>query len=232
MKWLYVILFLVLLHPLWADTIILKNGNRLEGIVKKQGDHVHITLPYGTLVIPRDQIKSIILGMTALDQYNQKIFLLDPKDVDARYDLAMWCKENGLYTQFKKELEMVLIISPDHEKARQALGYERHQGRWVTQDEAMAIQGYIQHKGQWMHPNKYYAIVVEEFKKELEEERYARKVLQQKLEENLAQQMAQFQERLQERLLAIEKDIIKMNAQLDQLAREVSRPRYIYVKKD
>jgi len=43
-----------------ADTLILKNGNRLDGQIVKQTDRaVTIQLPFGTITLPREQIASI-----------------------------------------------------------------------------------------------------------------------------------------------------------------------------
>ena len=208
-----------LLTGLSADVIFLKNGGRLEGIVKDEGDKVHITLPYGTMVIPKTQIQEIVMSITALDQYRQKMALIDPKDPESIYRLAIWCKENRLSNQYRKALEQVLHLNPNHEEARKELGYERHEGRWITHDEAMAIKGYIKYKGEWITQGQYQINLVEELKKAFQEERALRQEMESRLKI------------MEHQIASLERELEKAAQKLEEVAREASKPRYIIYRK-
>ncbi len=48
-------------HLVWADTILLKNGNRLQGkVVSESGDDVVIEVAFGKLTLPKNQIAKIM----------------------------------------------------------------------------------------------------------------------------------------------------------------------------
>jgi len=95
-------------------------------------------------------------------EFEKKKTSLDASDAQAHYDLALWAKANGLKTDYKRMLRKVIKIDRDHADARQLLGYEMFDGKWVTarekerllkkKEEAdMAAKGLRKWKGEW-HP--------------------------------------------------------------------------------
>lgn len=143
-----------------ADIVILKNGKRLEGRVEEAGDSIVIHLRHGSVKIRRDRIESIVKKTTALDEFHEKAEALEAKaaaeklDGPARaelwYELAGWALEQDLPRSRLDALQQTLAADPDHAKAREALGYVRFDGRWVTGAERHRAMGLVQYEGQWV----------------------------------------------------------------------------------
>ncbi len=58
--------------------------------------------------------------------------------VDAQYALGLWCDEHGLKEQAKAHLTAVTRLDPKRENAWKKLGYKKHEGRWITDDQLAA----------------------------------------------------------------------------------------------
>lgn len=202
-----------------ADIIFLKNGGKLEGKVTEKGNAVEIELPTGILTIPRSQIKNIERAVSKIDMYRQYKTLLTPADVEGHYQLAIWCRENKLSDYYEEELQMVIAENPDHEQARQGLGYERYENRWVTRDEAMALRGYVKFRDNWVKPEERDAVLIDEITQNLEQE----KRLRQLAEKRLAQ--------AEQRLYLIEMELARLNGTVAQLSEEVKRRQYVIIKR-
>lgn len=213
----FILLAIILLTTIEADVVILKNGGKLRGIVKKQTKNkVIITLPYGTLIVEKRLIKKIIRSITPLDIYNEKSSQLKNEDLEGHYNLALWCKENGLYIQHKKELEHIIRLDSTHEKARKALGYQYINGRWVSYEEAMKIKGYVEHKGKWITREEFYRKSLQEIKKQLKEEKYYRIALEEKLKA------------ARTKIYSLEKELHTLIGRVKEIAKKCNQPRYIY----
>src|SRR5688572_23750074 len=52
-------------------------------------------------------------------------------DVSALIKTADWAKEHGLLTEWRRLLQRVLALAPEHEAANQAVGNVKHEGRWM-----------------------------------------------------------------------------------------------------
>lgn len=46
--------------------------------------------------------------------------------------------------------ERILSAQPDHERARRELGFVRHEGKWMTEDEFHAATGHVKFEGRWV----------------------------------------------------------------------------------
>jgi hypothetical protein len=69
--------------------------------------------------------------------------------VEAQWELAEFCRTNGLPKLRELHLRQILELDPDHSASRVALGYTKHNGKWTTQKEKMAAQGYFYHDGNY-----------------------------------------------------------------------------------
>lgn len=123
-----------------ADAIHLKDGRRLEGeIVEDTGDYVTIRMKYGTIRVAKRDIEKIEEGKTIRQIYEEKASQIADDDADGHFDLALWCEENLLFEEQRKHLEHVILIEPDHAAAREKLGYELVDGRWVKVEKPILI---------------------------------------------------------------------------------------------
>ena len=82
--------------------------------------------------------------------YQERAKKLDTEDATGHYRLGLWCDKKGLPDEARLEFEKVVALDPDHEGARQALGYVRFKARWLSHDEAMKAKGLVRHEGAWM----------------------------------------------------------------------------------
>jgi formylglycine-generating enzyme required for sulfatase activity len=134
---LLVLLLVSLSTRVQADTVYLKGGGRIDGkIVKQDETWVHVeTRKFGVQKIRRQNILRVL---TAEDEYEERKKACGAEDAKARYELGLWCKENTLFKQAYQEFRAALKADPDHELARQELGYVRRGDRWVPKDDPIA----------------------------------------------------------------------------------------------
>lgn len=161
-----------------ADEIVLTSGGKLSGIVRSEDAAcVTVEVGAGTVTLPRTQIREIRGGPSALSEYYERATRLkDSKDPGALAELARWAKANGLERHARRQFERVLELDPDHAEARRALGFTRHEGRWLTRTELLLATGHVQFRGRWMKETERAAILAreEEARKKREEERRRR----------------------------------------------------------
>ena len=75
------------------------------------------------------------VAQDAKAQFDEKYKAVDQKDPKALYELAKWADENGLKTDSKRIARMVIKLDPEHVDARAMLGYQKYEGKWLTQRE-------------------------------------------------------------------------------------------------
>lgn len=142
------LLLLALALPLGADELVLKNGASFSGVVREEGEKVVIEVDIGTMTFRKSEVRSIRKTSDPLKEYEQK--LQAATDAKGYYDVAVWAREKGLGTRANEIFRKVVSLSPDHEGARRALGFERHEGRWLEGDEIMVARGLLKHDGRWL----------------------------------------------------------------------------------
>lgn len=133
-----------------ADEILLSNGKKLEGKARREGDRVLVEVPGGSVALDAKEVQSITVGPTREDRYKERLAAAPPKDVAAHVALADWCKAEGLPSHERKHLQAVLELDPDHAATRARLGFVRHDGRWMTDDEYHRARGFVKVKGEWV----------------------------------------------------------------------------------
>jgi hypothetical protein len=138
--------------PAAADVVSLRNGTTLEGIVRRTPGRVQILMESGTITVAEDLVAGISPRLSPLEIYRRRDAGIADGDIAARLRLATWCGEQGLPASARAQYERILADDPDHAGARRALGYRRHDGRWMTEDEIYRARGYVWSDGAWRSP--------------------------------------------------------------------------------
>jgi hypothetical protein len=141
--------------PAVADQLILKNGNRISGIlVERQATRVVIDVGPGRLAIPMASVDKIVTGASPLSKFAERAARLSPQDREGWLDLALWARDAGLETQAQECFARVLALDPQNALAQAGVGNVLLNGRWLTPDEAQRARGYVRFEGAWMTPEE------------------------------------------------------------------------------
>src|SRR5262245_22656570 len=132
-----------------ADEVVLRNGARFEGQVHESKDSVTVVMDFGSMTFKKIDVARIDRGPSALAEFDAKIAELKADDLDGRYRLAMWARRKLLDQRATRLLEEILERDPEHAGAREALGYTRHDGRWLTEDQVKIQKGLTYFRGGW-----------------------------------------------------------------------------------
>lgn len=149
---------LVLAAPSLADTVVLKNGGKLEGtVVNEDSSWIELKTRFGTQRINRKDIKEIIAGKTVAQEFEDKKKKLKLDDLDGHVQLALWAKQNKLRREAKDLWEMVVTLEPNHALANRELGRVEYEGEWYTpadlekkKEADYRAKGYVKYEGEWI----------------------------------------------------------------------------------
>ena len=142
-----------------ADLIKLDNAGELRGTIdRKQAERDATTVTIRTLtgavvVVERKYVRFVTHRPLKVEQYESRA-RSTPDTVPAQWDLAEWCRKNGLSKQREVHLRQIVAIEPNHKKARYGLGQTQHDGKWTTRDDVMWSQGYVKYKGRYITPQE------------------------------------------------------------------------------
>ena len=137
--------------PAWADTITLKDGTVLEGRAVVEGDEVTVYNKGAKQVFKSSEVASVV---TPRDAFRARLAALDSGDLSAHLALVDWAAGQRLAREAKATRELILTRWPDHPPTRAALGYVRHEGRWILRSEYMRDLGLVESgdKQTWITP--------------------------------------------------------------------------------
>jgi hypothetical protein len=135
---------------------LLKSGGRLEGEwnnpKRRPDDAYELTTAAGLkLTLPSDTVAKVFVKTDVEREYERHLPRM-PQTAEGHWKMAEWCRETGLRTKRDFHLQEVLRLDSEHEGARLALGYQRYDGVWRTQDEQMKRLGYVRYQGRWLTP--------------------------------------------------------------------------------
>ena len=188
-----------------ADTVVLKNGGRLEGVTTSlEGDKLVVKMQSGTIKLNREDIAKVIHRVTPMEEYELTAAKLKKDDAKGHYELSQWCAENGLKHYEREELEATIAADPEHKEAREALGYEKVGGKWLRGEELLKAKGLVKVDGKWMTKEAAAAVAADKESKRLDREiAEAKRRAEREAKETEADRLREFyesQRRLQERL--------------------------------
>lgn len=138
----------------YGDVVRLQSGVELHGkIVKTDATvpaHVVVELLSGARVsFPADQVTLHVVRPIAVEEYELRARQV-ADTVEARWELADWCRQKGLHPQRETQLLQLIELEPHHERARAVLGHVWKDGEWVDWDAYMTARGYVKHRGKYI----------------------------------------------------------------------------------
>lgn len=145
--------------PLYADLVKLKSGGeirgQLEGDVSAKGPKpvVVTTVSGGIVAVEPVSVQFITRRPFKVELYETRA-KETPRTVDAQWELAEWCRKQGLSSQRDDHLRILLELAPNHRRARLALGYSNYDGKWMTRDEWNRSRGLVKYKGKYITPEE------------------------------------------------------------------------------
>ncbi|MEN8150358.1 MAG: hypothetical protein ABFS86_11085 [Planctomycetota bacterium] len=120
--------------PAFADKIYFKNGSSFEGkLIRETSTHYIFKVKgMGEQKFKKSEVLKVEKGESAFDVYEKRRKALADDDAKGWYELGVWCKEQSLRKEAKQCFRTVLKADDDHAGARQALGFVRYHGDWLT----------------------------------------------------------------------------------------------------
>jgi len=147
------LIFFLVPAALFADEVFLQGAGTISGrIVEQTATTVQVDVGGGIVGVPMSRVDRIVKARCPLDDYEDRAAKLAANDTAGWLKLAEWASQNGLPMNAHDAYEKALTSSPDNAEARQALGYTKLNGRWLTEDEAYQASGYVKYSGEWMTP--------------------------------------------------------------------------------
>lgn len=144
---------LLLVPAASADLIRLRNGGELRGKLRpghtRDAEVTMDTLTGGVVVVARKEVAFTTMRSLESEEYEVRAKQV-PHTVAGHWELAEWCRQNRLRNQRIEQLELLLLLDPDHAEARRALGHVQDRGEWLTREELMARRGYTLYQGRWV----------------------------------------------------------------------------------
>ncbi len=140
----------LLATPAFADVLVLKDGQRFEGVVQERGEEVALTLDYGTITFEASEVARIERSDGPLAQLLAQWAQLGDNDVPGRVRLAEVATAAGLEHQARRLHQEILALQPNRIESRKALGQVLHEGRWLTPDEHQKALGRVFYLGGWV----------------------------------------------------------------------------------
>lgn len=110
------------------------------------------TLTGATITLDADQVAFVTRRPRILEEYESQDRHA-ANTVEARWQLAEWCREHGLKEPRQQQLERILELDPEHKQAHYGMGHRRQDNRWIDpreEEAALLASGYVRHKGRVM----------------------------------------------------------------------------------
>ena len=161
-----IVLLTMLSSASLADVVHLTDGGKIEGeVISDDGKTVVVKTRFGEVKVERSRVKSIEKKKTPAQVYTERLKALAQDDAAGRWELALYCRENGLKKPEKVLTAEVLALEPQHDGANEAVGNVKWKDRWITPEERKALesdadtaakraQGLVRYKDRWVTPEE------------------------------------------------------------------------------
>lgn len=137
-----------------ADVVRLRNGGELRGTIVSppNAQTVRVETLDGILVsVSQDEVTAMVKRSLEAERYVDLAREVEDT-VEARLELAKWCRANRLNTERREQMRAVLKLDPDNELARETLGYIYRDGHWLTEAAAKRADGFVKVGRRWVTP--------------------------------------------------------------------------------
>lgn len=143
-----------------ADEVMLRGGGKVTGvIVERTADAIVLETAPGRVTVPLARVLSVRETRSALSVYQEKAGELKSGDWEGWLDLARWAADRDLATQAREAYRQVLAFDPGNSEANAFLGRVRHDGRWMSEEDANRARGLVPFDGGWVTPGEREAIL-------------------------------------------------------------------------
>ncbi len=146
-------LFFFCFSSLGADDLVLKNGNRISGIVEKNGDQYRVENAATTVTVPAGKVKKVVSSPSPWKEFRRKRKELREKENPTAKEyvhLAEWAGKQDFHFRRRELLQNAIEKDPDNKKARKALGFVKYEDEWMSHDEMMRRRGFRRFEGKWL----------------------------------------------------------------------------------
>lgn len=132
------------------DELELLDGRVLNGSITREGPNYRIRQGHGSTLVPALAVIRLHEVKDPLEAYEEAA--ATAKDTEDRVRVAKLAESIGLRREAKGAYQRVLVGEPDHAEARAALGFVKHEGKWLTRDDRERALGKVKFRGAWVSP--------------------------------------------------------------------------------
>ncbi|MEE8142563.1 MAG: hypothetical protein V3T77_05645, partial [Planctomycetota bacterium] len=123
--------------------VVLKDGLELTGtLIRETDEGVTIRTNVGVSSIERSRILEVRYGVNPYrEEFEERFERASRARSAARlFRVAEWAYDKGLQVEWRRTLEKIIEIEPDHISARTDLGHARLAGEWVNRRRSEELQ--------------------------------------------------------------------------------------------
>lgn len=144
--------------PSEADTIHTTVGGKIEGtIIDDESDDARVVIvtKVGKQSFPRRIIESIeIRADNRVETYKDALKRFG-KDAEDQFQLGLWCQQRQYRKEATEHFRRAIAADPNHEGAREKLGYQKVGDAWKSIEEIKTEQGLVKNaQGKWVLPQQ------------------------------------------------------------------------------
>lgn len=148
-----------------ADTLVLKDGRRIEGTLLSEGvDLVRIHTRLGELEFRRAEIVAIERTKTRSQEFAERE--ATAKSAEDFHQLGLWAEKQRLKAEAKKSMQRAIALDPKHAAAQTWLGNVLYKDEWMTPAERdlrmgkeleaeMLARGLVRWEDRWVSPAEH-----------------------------------------------------------------------------
>lgn len=165
-RWLCLLMAGLAPQILPADVVHLANGRSMEGVILEETPtQILLRLPFGEIGLPRTSIARIERGRSPLEEFLDRQAALE-RDLSGAaewLELALWAERQGLDHSAREAVLVAARLDPGlpglaSPMATMGYEYEPNLAIWIPYEELMRRRGYVQSNGRWLSPDEALAV--------------------------------------------------------------------------